>query len=312
MEARHPRRITRGMRGMLYVFTVLSFTAGALLTTLSEQTDVAFAWDLAPPMSAVFVGAVYMTIAMLMLWAARQHDWSRAAVIMPAILVVTTLLLATSLEHIEQFDGPLGVFWIAVYGLVPPLEVVMLAIQLTAPGTATARSARLPLGLRASFAIHAPVALGLGLALFAAPNEIESIWPWELGELSAEASGAFLVGAGLIAMQVAVRDDRADLPVLALYYLLPGVMLLLGVSRFPGDLDFADLSAWLLLGIAGALFALGAWTARLALREGRFASPRPRGGLPVEAAPTWLATQGRPEHGGPANEPGDLPSSTIT
>lgn len=72
-----PRRLSQGMRLLLYVLTALTFIAGTQLFVLSELTDVFFPWAVTPPVGAAFVDAGFWSASVVVLWAARQRDSDR-------------------------------------------------------------------------------------------------------------------------------------------------------------------------------------------------------------------------------------------
>jgi hypothetical protein len=105
----------------------------------------------------------------------------------PAVLTFTVLTLAVTLTHLGQLhlgsQHPAGtqivtVAWIAIYVLVPALMLILLVVQARTPGADPLRSVGLPGWLYAVLAVQAIVLLGLGSALFAAPAQAASLWPW--------------------------------------------------------------------------------------------------------------------------------------
>src|SRR4051812_33352503 len=113
------RPVTRGMRALLYALTALTFIAGTQLFVLAEHTDAFFSWDVAPPVTAAFVGAGFWSAAVVAFWAARQRHWARARVIVPTIGIVAVMLLVATLQHTDAFDGLFGVAWIEIYAVFP-------------------------------------------------------------------------------------------------------------------------------------------------------------------------------------------------
>jgi hypothetical protein len=274
------------MRALLYVLTGLTFFAGTQLFVLSEHTDVFFSWDIAPPMTAAWVGAGFWSAAVISFWAARQEHWVRARVPVPTIGLVATLLLAATLDHIDKFDnGLLGAAWIEVYALFAPSLIALVAMQLVAPGYDPPREQRLPKGLRALFAVHAVVFVAVGLLLFADPADGRSIWPWDLTDLTAAAVGTWLAGIGVIAGYLALRDDRADLPGEALSYIVLGGGSAIALARFGGDLDWGAPEAWLFAAFMASALMAGIYAALLCLREGRYSRVLQEGGVPVVLTP---------------------------
>jgi hypothetical protein len=156
-------------------------------------------------------------------------------------------------------------------------------MQLVTPGRDPSPVERVPAGMRAALATHAVTFIPLGLLLFAAPDTGQSLWPWALTDLTAKAVGTWLAGIGLIAGYIALRGDREDLPGNALAYLVLGAGSLAALARFPGDVD-SGVSAVVFAAYAASVLLVGAWSALLSLREGRYARVLPPGGVPVELA----------------------------
>ena len=94
------RPVSRGMHGLLYVLTALTFFAGTQLFVLSDHTDQFFSWTIANPMSAAFIGAGFWGAAVVVFWCARQREWTRGRVVVPTVAVVATMLLVATLQNL--------------------------------------------------------------------------------------------------------------------------------------------------------------------------------------------------------------------
>ena len=277
------RPVARGMRAFLYLATVLTFAAGLQATVLAEHSAAYFAWDVQPPMGAVFIGASFWSACVLLAWSARQRDWARARITVPSVAVVSLLLLGATLAHIEQFGSLLGIAWIEVYALTPPLAIAFTVIQLAAPGRDPERLERLPATLRGALGAQTLVMCAAGLALWIAPTDA-GWWPWPVGALTAKALGTWLLGIATVGAYLVVRDDREDLPGAMLSYVVLGALLLVGALRFGGDFDDAAPTA-VYLAVAGSALAVGLAGTRLCWGEGRYRSVLPAGGVPVQLPP---------------------------
>jgi hypothetical protein len=257
--------LTAGMRRLLIVSGGLVLVTAVQLFVFSEQTDVLFAWTIQPPLTAASLGAAYAASCVLEWLAARERTWARARVAVPAVLMFTTLTLAATLFHLDRFhlDSPAPVTraaawaWLVIYASVPPVMAVLLARQLWASGVDPPQSARLAPAVRGLLAFQAVVMLGLGSALFVAPQFVAAVWPWALTPLTARATGAWLVGLGVAAVHVVVEDDPWRVrPAMAGFAAL-GALQLVALARYPGSVNWAGPSGWVYVGFLLTLLGIG-------------------------------------------------------
>jgi hypothetical protein len=254
---------------VLWLFAALALIAGVLLFVLSEDTDRFFSWTIKPPLTAAFLGASYWAACILITWAARQPLWVRARATMPPVLVIAVLLLIATLIHLDRFhlDSIFGWFWLIVYLIVPPALVFVLARQLREPGSDSARGRRLPPVLRLVLVFQAATMLALGVALFAAPADADGLWPWQLTPLTARAVGAFLTGFGVAAAHAVVENDLARFEGPALAYTALGLLELVALARYSGDLTGASVDTWIYVGFLASVISVGAYASALARRS---------------------------------------------
>lgn len=277
------RHVSRGMHVLLYVLTALTFFAGTQLFVLSDHTDQFFSWTIANPMSAAFVGAGFWGAAVVVFWCARQREWTRGRVVVPTVAVVATMLMVATLQNLEAFHGILGLAWIEVYSIFPPILAAVTIMQLAVPGSDSHSGDRLPSALRVTLAVQAAVAVVAGVVLFASsPSLAEDLWAWTLTDLTSKAVGTWLVGTGVTCAVVALLDDRAAVPGWALAQMTLGAAVLFGLARFAGDVDFDGASAYLIVVYFASTLASGCYGAMLSWRDGRFAPTQGAGGIPVE------------------------------
>ena len=123
--------VTTATRWLLLAGTVLVLAAGLDLFVLTEHTDTFFAWTIASPLTAAFLGAGYLAAACLDGISARQKLWAVARVPLPAVLVFTTTTFVVTLMHLETFhmDSFFGWAWLVTYGLLPPSVLAVLLYQ---------------------------------------------------------------------------------------------------------------------------------------------------------------------------------------
>jgi hypothetical protein len=236
------RLLAPGMRRLLFTASVLVLLAGIQLLVFTGRTDHFFAFTIANPLAAAFLGAAYWAAVPIEALAGRQPLWANARIAVPAVLVFTVLTLAVTLTHLGQLhlgsQFPAGtriitVAWIAIYVLVPALMIILLAVQARTPGADPPRSAGLPGWLYVVLAVQAIVLLGVGVALFAVPGQAGPLWPWHLTPMMAQATGAWLIALGVAAGHALLERDARRLRPAAVGYLLLTALLSIALARYP-------------------------------------------------------------------------------
>jgi hypothetical protein len=269
----HGRELTSELRAVLALFAALALVAGFLLFVLAAETDRFFSWTIQPPLTAAFLGAAYWAAFILIGWTARRRLWIEARATMPPVLVIAVLLLAATFLHLDKFDfdSIFGWFWTTVYVLVPPALVLLLVRQLRMPGEDPPPSRSLPWGARALLAVQAIVMVGVGAALFIAPESADAVWPWKLTPLTARAIGAFVLGFGVAAAHATAENDFDRFRGAALAYTALGALELLALAIHSDDLSGESLDTWLYVAFLASVLGLGAYASA---RSRSASSPR--------------------------------------
>ena len=256
-------------RWLLLTAAVLVLLAGFQLFVLTENTGTYFAWTIANPLGAAFLGASYWASLSIEALAGREAAWSNARIAVPAVLVFTVLTLVATLLHLDKFHFG-GSFaadtqiltwaWIAIYVLVPLLMLIVCTVQARTPGVDPPRSAPLPIWLLATLAVQAIILLGFGVALFAVPAQAVPLWPWKLTPLLAQATGAWLISLGVAASHSLLERDARRLRPAAAGSILLAVLLAIALARYPHQFEWRSVSGivyliflatMLLTGVAG-------------------------------------------------------------
>jgi hypothetical protein len=234
--------VVPGMRRLLFTAAVLVLLAGFQLYVFTGRTSTYFAWTIANPLAATFLGAGYWASVSIEALSGRQRLWANARIAVPAVFVFTVLTLVATLMHLGQFHFGSGfgtgtrivtVAWMAIYVLVPLLMLIVLAVQARAPGVDPPRSVGLPAWIYAVLAVQAVVLLGFGVALFAVPAHAAPLWPWKLTPLVAQATGAWLISLGVAAAHALLERDARRLRPAAVGYVLLAVLQFIALARYP-------------------------------------------------------------------------------
>jgi hypothetical protein len=260
--------VTRSVRALLLVAAGLVLLAGIPLFVFPLRTQEWFAWTVASPMTAVFLGASYWASAVLEVTGARARTWPRARISVPAVAVFTVLTLVATLLHLPMFHlgadqpGPtraVTVLWVAVYVLVPVAMLALLVRQRRRAGEdAEERTARLPGWVRGLLVVLA-LLLGLGgAALWVAPGAA-GWWGWELTPLTARAVGSWLLGLAVAAVHARVEDDVVRVRPLGATSVVFVVLHLVAIARYGGEIVWARPGAVGYVLLLACLLLLGVW-----------------------------------------------------
>jgi hypothetical protein len=264
------RPVGSGIRAFLWVAAPLAFLGGMQVTLLSEHTEQYWAWTIALPISAIFIGASFGATAVLFAWGLRQREWIRVRAVVSGGPFVTVGLLVATLRHVDEFHGAVGVIWVEAYVFAVPAFFAAAVHQLSIPGRDRPVEERLPAWLRATLGLQAILMLVWGVLLFARPSHAGDVWAWPLAPLAAEAIAAWLLGIGGSAAYISLRGDRADMPGAALSYIVLGGIWI-GGAIFAGDAFHTNAAALAYIVFSVSIVAVGAAGAILSHREGRYA-----------------------------------------
>jgi hypothetical protein len=254
-----------GMRAILYVAAALVFAVGVPLFLLPMDTDRFFAWTIASPLTAMFLGGSYWAACALEFLAARRREWENARVAVPAVIAFTGLTFLVTLIHIDKFhfDAPeagtvAGTWlWVAVYAIVPVAMAVLIVMQLRAPGHELPRTAPLERWKVAAFAGVSAVMLPMGALLLIAPDESKGIWPWALTPLTARAVGAWLIGLGIASAHAAREADAVRVQPLTAASIALVVLQAIALIRYGDEMDWASVGGIVYLAVLAVIAATG-------------------------------------------------------
>lgn len=264
--------LTPGMRLMLFVAAFLVFSVGVSLFLLTGKTDRYFAWTIANPLTAAFLGAGYWASGLLEFAAGRETAWANARVGVPAVLLFTVLTLVVTLVHWESFhfDDPDFVaqagtwFWLAVYALVPMIMGTLLLQVGWSVEDAVDTSKPLPTAMRVAVFAQGGVMLLLGAALLVQPSSVDQLWPWSLTELTGRAIGAWLCALGVAALHTSFENNLRRVRPVLISYLLLAVLQIIALLRYTDIPDWSNVRIWIYVAFLVSMLVCGAILCRVA------------------------------------------------
>ena len=253
------------MRGLLALASFLVLIIGMSAFFLPTRTDVYFSWTIGSPLTAAFLGGSYLAAFVLELLAARERMWAYARIAVPAVFLFTTLTLIVTLFHLDKFhfDSPhwntvAGTWvWLLVYLLVPFIMAALWLMQLRLEGKDNPRSAPFSRWVRTTLLVQGMIMMLTGVLLLLFPMSVATVWPWPLTPLTGRAIGAWGVGLGTAALQMAIENDyrrsRAGFLASAVFALFQ----LINLVRFSGEFTWGSPTGFLYLLLLLTLGALG-------------------------------------------------------
>lgn len=245
--------LQRATRAGVALLLALALANGLYLYVLPGRAETDYAWPIALPINAAFLGAGFLAgcVATGLVVFATRH-WRSLRMLAPPLFVLATTLFAATLIDAGSFrwDYPPTWVWTAVYGLVPAGVVVLWRRQ---ERTRTSEPAHPELRLlRACSLALGAVIIAIGLLLFAAPDAMADVWPWPIARLMSHVLAGWYLMAGTILVACAATLRRAREAVIPYATLLAWTVLLLALPLLHADdtLDGGRTAAWVALHLA--------------------------------------------------------------
>ncbi len=205
-------------RAVFVTGVCLTLGTGLGLFAVPDRTADYWAWTIAAPPTAAFMGAGYLAAAVSLGLAAIAREWQRARVVaVVAFTLTSTTLVATLLEPGPFAFGDGGRteivawIWLVVYVALPPLAAAVFVLQERRGGAQEYGTQTPALGVTRLVLGAAGALFGaLGVGLLAGWGSLVERWPWPLPPLPAMIVGAWLCtyAAGLLWFALRERDWR--------------------------------------------------------------------------------------------------------
>jgi hypothetical protein len=246
---------------------IISLIAGPVLYLFPRHTSVYFAWTIQAPLTAVFMGAAYITAGVGLFLALRSNAWSQTRQVLPAVIIFALSQLIATLLHIGIFNWshPIAYAWIAVYILAAPAAVPLLVQN--ERGYRPPVYPRSPLEgiLSPLMALLAVLFTLTGLGLFLFPAALAPVWPWPITPLTGRVIGGWLLTVASLAWMAARQRGLQGARVVQQSLTVFSVLQLAGAVMFLGEMGGPLLSIalyLLVLFLLGLAATLGWWDAQ--------------------------------------------------
>jgi hypothetical protein len=290
-----------GCRLLLAAFTGLTLLA-VLRLLVGASTHHDFAWRIHNELTAAFLGAAFAAGFVLSLLSLRERRWSRIRITVITVTVYTVLTLVATVIHNHGLRLLAGApsaqfaawFWLVVYLVVPAGCLAVLLGHEVRGGRAEPVRRPMPAWLVALLAVQGVSMAGVGVVLYLGGatvhhtlDDMTGFWPWELGTLSGQVIGSWLMAFG-VAAALSIRDrclTRLVIPAVA--YTVFGVLELLVLLRYRTEIRADDPWAWVYAGFFCTLVATGGygWWAGRRRADDTHPGAQPPGGAGPPAHP---------------------------
>lgn len=255
--------------GMIVVL-ILSISNAGFLYLLPDRADTDYAWSIALPVSAAFLGAGYvagLVVTVLGLLVARS--WRSIRLVYPGVISLAVVLCLATLIHRDVFDWDYALTWAwtVVYVLIPP----------GFGGFWWYHERRQPRDLPADgrLAVFRPFALILGtgmavlaILMFIFPDTFVDRWAWPISPLLSRVFAAWYALFGVILLDIGLRAKQVrELVIPSAAVLASALLLLILPLRYPDDMETGRVGFWSLMLLHLVLAAGMAWMLIWSLRQ---------------------------------------------
>jgi hypothetical protein len=263
---------TRALSACIVPFLVVAFV---VLYGFPGDTDRLFAWTIAPPMTPMTLGAVYLGGAFFFVRAFRAIEWHTVKAGFVAVGTFASLMGVATVVHWDRFNHDHVAFWLwaGLYFTTPMLVWGVWVANRRRGTAAQPGDVVLPAPARMVMGATGALAVTAGLFLFLVPSRAVDVWPWTITPLTSRVLGAiFMLGVAGLGVFTDPRWSAARLMLQVQMLMLS--LILVAAARAHDDLDSSNVMTWLLLaGFAGAVASAAVLT--VSMNRVRPAGPGP-------------------------------------
>lgn len=268
--------------------------AWVILYIFPDRTGDWFAWPIQPAMTALFMGAGYLSGAYFFARTASTGDWRRVEAGFLPVALFAGLEALTTILHWPRFTHghPAFIAWVGLYFITPWLVIGLWLLNRRGRNSEQPEARlRVPVFVRWILGVVGVSMAAAGFYLYANPDVMIAIWPWELTPLTARALLGFLILPAASEISLAFKPDWREYPIILEGQMIALALILLGAARAWADFEPAAAGSAGALFVAAMLFFLLANLAFYLLMQN---AGRQRAGGPQEGGAAQI-------HSGPPN-----------
>ena len=266
--------VTTSHRIYLAAVAILGLWVGVFCYFDPARADWGIPW-LLPPLCATFLGSMYLSGAAGLAVCILSRRWAEIRSVIPMIAIWTGGLTVVSLFYLSAFDFHKTQVWVwfGAYIAYPLIGVGFLWRHRAQANIHPRDEPALPQWVKIYLSAQGVAMIALSLALLFATPLMQSLWPWQAGEMMLQLYSqpflAYGVGSLILSRQAVWSEIRAGVIGMSVF---TGAEALASL-RFIALFDGAPLSVALWLGSFGAATAGLLILSMRAVRTARPAQP---------------------------------------
>ncbi len=256
-------RVLAGTRALSAFIAPFLLVAFALLYGFPSDTARLWAWPIQSHMTSMllasaYLGGCYFFVRVLLV----ERRWAAVRAGLVSVALFATLLGVATVLHWDKFAHDKVAFWLwaGLYFTAPFLVIAAWVLNQRYAGRPSADQPRLGRGPRRFVADVAALSVLTGAAMFVAPAQAITLWPWPLTPLTCRVVGAtFCLGAAGLGV---LADDRWEsVRLMRQVQLVMFALILVAVARARHEFFIDRPLTWVMgVGFLG-LFALSVGSA---------------------------------------------------
>lgn len=247
------------------------FVAGLGLLVAPGVLGPMWPWSLAP-FNTLLLGAIYTSSLVATTTVVYVKRWAPTRVVLPMILMFTTVVLIVCLFYLDRFDFQRWVTWLwfLLYLIIPANAVYHLWLY---RNLKPFNPSPLPAPWRTVLLIPTML-LGLyGLGLLIAPNQFSSFWPWPIDDFHGRVYSVLYLTPATGAVLLFGAAASIELLAMGLTQVVGAGIAIGGLVLVDHQVDkikWSAIGTWLWIGSFAILFLTGAgliWQSRARARS---------------------------------------------
>ena len=239
--------VTRNQKIFFAAVGALALWVGMWGFFIPEHVDKAIPW-LVPPLHARFIGAIYLSGAVLMCGSMLANRLEEVKVSNIMVSIWTGALFVISLFYLNEFDfsrGPVW-FWFGAYIAYPLIGFWYAWTHRNRRDESASPS--LPAWIQTALLIQGVILTTLALALLLTPEFMLTVWPWKVTRMLIQIySGPFLA-FGICSLLLSRQRTWSAVRIVVSGFFVLALGVLIASTTHKSLFSFANPATWIWFG----------------------------------------------------------------